>query len=400
MARSPSEPCHARSTVRPATQPLLPDFLALRRGPGGGATGHSPVRRACRSRLGVRRHVELRLPLPAARAARCPPVASAAVARPAEGRACADRAPRHRPRRTDADAAVGRPPHSQHVRLPHQRLRGGPGVHAGRHRRPRCQPGHADRGRARRPCPAGGAGHGLRLGGAARRPRPLDRARPLALGDAGRGPAEHRRTGGLRLQRGDQLPADPLRQRALPALSAPHLPQAGQKPRHRLGGGAGRGAAREGRPPRLPAGAAARGTAEGAAEHRLAGRRVPALRHARREDHAAAVGLLERCPAPGEALQRRQSDADGRLLHVLRTLRQQLVSHACGAARAGADGRAAAAELPVQPQHQPALHLPGLRQDDLRQHAAAGHACAGGRRAALAARREEHRRHPRLHRPA
>ena len=57
-------------------------------------------------------------------------------------------------------------------------------------------------------------------------------------------------------------PADPLRQRALPPLSAAHLPQAGRRRsastrRRRRSAGP----AREGRPPRLPAGAAARGTA-------------------------------------------------------------------------------------------------------------------------------------------
>jgi hypothetical protein len=92
----------------------------------------------------------------------------------------------------------------------------------------------------------------------------------------------------LWLQRRHQLPADPVCQRALPLLSADDLPQVGGPPGHRQHRGETPRASYQ-HSTELPACPAARRSAGAAAEHRLAGRRVVALRSARPFDHAQSV---------------------------------------------------------------------------------------------------------------
>jgi hypothetical protein len=158
-----------------------------------------------------------------------------------------------------------------------------------------------------------------------------------------------------------------------------------------------RGACQE-RRPELSAAAATRRAACAPAQHRLAGRRIAALRHAGPHDHAAALGFVRAFAAPREPLQRRQYHPDGHLLDVLRPVRQLLVSDAGGAPIASADGCAAAAELSVQPAYQPEFYLSAVSGDGFRENGPGRHACAVRRSAAVATRPAEHRRHPPVYR--
>ncbi len=142
--------------------------------------------------------------------------------------------------------------------------------------------------------------------------------------------------------------------------------------------------------PELSAAAATRRAACTPAQHRLAGRRIAALRHAGPFDHAATLGFFRAIAAPRAALQRRQYHPDGHFLDVLRLVRQLLVSDAGGAPIASADGCAAATELSVQPAYQPEFYLSAVSGDGFRENEPGRHACAVRWSAAVAARPPEH----------